>query len=85
MALMWAGSLIPNPLRQIHRVMLHSPNVAMCDLVFRIDCHSEGLDRGHVELIQFNQMPIGVLRTTHGCENVKYETARSGMMIARKP
>ena len=37
--------------RQADRIALHSPNVAMCNLVLGINCHGESLNRREVHFV----------------------------------
>src|SRR5262245_18331601 len=52
------------PLRQFDRVDLHPTNMAMCDLVFGIDGHREGFDRGQIEIAELFDMTFRILDST---------------------
>lgn len=57
----------PNTAGQSHRAVLNAADVAMRNLVLRVDRHRESLDRGKVEAIELSQVRVGVIDTPHSC------------------
>ena len=50
--------------RQLHGIKLNAADVTVCDLVFRVDCHRESLNRRQIQTIELRQMSVSILNPT---------------------